>query len=57
MLLAPKSGRETRELIKDKVGEETAYLKQRRAVVRQAAAGWVDKSKEYINSFSRRSAT
>ena len=49
MLLAPKSGKETRALIKDRVGEEAEYLKQRGAVVRQTAAKWVDMGKEALS--------
>jgi gas vesicle protein len=48
MLLAPKSGRETRELIKDKAGEGTEYLKQRGADIKQTASEWVDKGKEAL---------
>ena len=46
MLLAPKSGQETRSLIKDKAGEGTEYLKQCGGEVKQTAAEWVDKGKE-----------
>jgi len=49
MLFAPKSGEETRELIKNKTGEGTDYLKQRSTEFRQSAAEWVDKGKEAIN--------
>ena len=48
-LFAPKSGRATRALIKDKAGECTEYLRQRGAEVKQSAAGWVDKGKEALN--------
>ena len=48
MLFAAKSGKETRALIKDKAGEGTEYLKQRGAVVRQTASGWVNKGKEAL---------
>jgi gas vesicle protein len=48
MLFAPKSGQETRELIKTKAGEGTDYLKQRGTEVKQTAAQWVDKGKEAI---------
>jgi gas vesicle protein len=46
MLFAPKSGEETRELIKNKAGESTDYLKQRSADLKETASGWVDKGKE-----------
>ena len=48
MLFAPKSGQETRKLIKDKTGESTEYIKQRGADVKQTAAEWVDKGKEAL---------
>ena len=49
MLFAPKSGRETRQLIKDKAGEGTDYLKQQSATVKQTASEWVDRGKDVIN--------
>ena len=48
MLFAPKSGHETRELIKNKAGEGTDFLKQRAEDVKQSAAEWVDKGKEAL---------
>jgi len=48
MLFAPKSGQETREIIKNKAGEGTDYLKQRGSEIKQTAADWVDKGKEAI---------
>ena len=48
MLFAPKSGQETRELIKNKAGEGTDYLKQRGSEIKQTAAEWVDKGKEAL---------
>ena len=48
MLFAPKSGQETRELIKNKAGEGTDFLKQRGENIKQTAAEWVDKGKEAI---------
>jgi len=48
MLFAPKSGQETRKLIKDKTGEGTEFIKQRSAEVKQTAAEWVDKGKEAL---------
>jgi gas vesicle protein len=48
MLFAPKSGEETRELIKNKAGEGTDFLKQRSTEVKQTASEWVDKGKEAI---------
>ena len=48
MLFAPKSGSETRELIKNKAGEGTDYLKQQSASLKQNASEWVDKGKDAI---------
>ncbi len=48
MLLAPKSGKETRELIKNKAGESTDYLKQRSTEIKQSASEWVDKGKDAL---------
>jgi gas vesicle protein len=48
MLFAPKSGQETRDLIKNKANEGTDYLKQRSTDIKQTASEWVDKSKEVL---------
>jgi gas vesicle protein len=59
MLFAPKSGQETREVIKNKTGEGAGYLKQktgegadylkqRSTEFRQSAAEWVDKGKDAL---------
>ncbi len=48
MLFAPKSGEETRKLIKDKAGEGTDYLKQRGTELKQTASEWVEKGKDAI---------
>jgi gas vesicle protein len=49
MLFAPKSGQETRELIKNKAGESGDYLKQRGTEFKQSATEWVDKGKDALN--------
>lgn len=49
MLFAPKSGDETRELLKNKAGEGTDFLKQRSTDIKQTASEWVDKSKDVLN--------
>jgi gas vesicle protein len=49
ILFAPKSGKETRQLIKDKADEGTEFLKQRSGELKQSASEWVDKGKEAIN--------
>ena len=48
MLFAPKSGQETREMIKNKAGEGTDFLKQRSADLQKQANEWVDKGKEAL---------
>jgi gas vesicle protein len=48
MLFAPKAGSETRQLIKDKAGEGSDYIKQRSGELRQTAGEMVDKGKEAI---------
>lgn len=48
MLFAPKAGSETREMIKNKAGEGTEFLKQRSGDLKQTASEWVDKGKEAI---------
>lgn len=48
MLFAPKSGQETREIIKNKAGEGTDYLKQRSSDLKQTAGEWVDKGKDAL---------
>jgi gas vesicle protein len=49
MLFAPKSGQETRDIIKNKAGESGEYLKQRGAELKDSASGWVDKGKDAMN--------
>ena len=48
MLFAPKSGRETRELIKNKADEGTDYLKQRGTDIKNTASEWVEKGKDAL---------
>jgi gas vesicle protein len=48
MLFAPKSGQETREIIKNKAGEGTDYIKQRGSDLKQTAGEWVDKGKDAL---------
>lgn len=48
MLFAPKSGQETREIIKTKAGEGTEFIKQRSSELKDTASGWVDKGKEAV---------
>ena len=49
MLFAPKSGQETRDLLRAKAGEGSEYLKQRSCEIRQTATEWVVKSKDALN--------
>ena len=49
MLFAPKSGSETREMLKNKANEGSDYLKQRGTEFKQSASEWVDKSREAMN--------
>jgi gas vesicle protein len=48
LLFAPKSGEETRNLIKNKAGEGGDFLKQRSAELKRDAASWVDKGREAV---------
>jgi len=48
MLFAPKSGQETRELLKNKANEGTDYLKQRSTEFKQTASDWVDKGRDAL---------
>jgi len=48
MLFAPKSGEETRKIIRDKAGEGSEYVKQRSAEFKQSATEWVEKGKEAL---------
>jgi gas vesicle protein len=48
MLFAPKSGADTRQLIKDKTGEGTDYLKQRGTDLRDSAGDLLNKGKDAL---------
>jgi gas vesicle protein len=48
MLFAPKAGSETREMIKNKAGEGSDFLKQRSSDLKQTASEWVDKGKDAL---------
>lgn len=49
MLFAPKSGQETRDMLRNKAGEGGEYLKQRGDEIRQTASEWVDKGRDALN--------
>lgn len=48
ILFAPKSGEETRELLKEKAEEGKEYLKRRSEELRESAVDALDKSKQAI---------
>jgi gas vesicle protein len=48
MLFAPKTGEQTRELIKNKAGEGGDFLKQRGTDFQKTANEWVDRGKEAL---------
>jgi len=48
MLFAPKSGSETRQLIKDKTDAGTDYIKQRSGELKQSASDLIDKGREAV---------
>jgi len=49
ILFAPKSGEETRSLLKSKAGEGKEYLKQRGSELRDSAGDLLEKGKEAVN--------
>ena len=49
MLLAPKSGEETRNLIRSKADEGKEYLKRRTEEMAESASGVVDRGKSVVN--------
>jgi gas vesicle protein len=49
ILFAPKSGKETRQLIKDKTDEGAEFLRQRSTEIKKSASEWVDRGKEAIS--------
>ena len=49
ILFAPKSGPETRALIKTKAGESTDWAKKRSAVLKNSASDLVDRGKQMLN--------
>ena len=48
LLFAPKSGDETRRLIKDRASDSTEYLKRQTSELKSQAADLVDKSKDTL---------
>src|SRR4030095_6809807 len=49
LLFAPKSGEETRGMLKSKAGEGKEYLKQRSVELRDSANDLLEKGKEAVN--------
>lgn len=48
ILFAPKSGEETRELIRAKAGEGKDYLKRRGEEARESASEWVERGRTAV---------
>jgi gas vesicle protein len=48
VLYAPRSGRETREALKNSAQDGTEYLKTRGREAREAVGQWVDRGKEVV---------
>lgn len=49
LLFAPKSGEETREMIRSKAGEGKDYLKRRSDEARESAAEWVERGRTAVH--------
>lgn len=49
ILFAPKTGQETRELIKSKAGESGEYLKRRSTEIRGSANDMIERGKSVLN--------
>jgi gas vesicle protein len=49
VLFAPKSGEETRGLLKTKAGEGKEYLKQRSSELKDSASDLIEKGKDAVN--------
>jgi gas vesicle protein len=50
VLYAPRSGDETRQVIRDKAEEGRDYMQAKAREARSQAAQWVDKGREVLNS-------
>ncbi len=48
LLFAPKSGEETRRLIRDKAEEGREFVKKRAEEVKEAAASYIEKGKQAV---------
>jgi gas vesicle protein len=49
VLYAPRSGRETRDALKNSAGEGAEYLKSRSKDARETVNQWVDRSKDVVS--------
>ncbi len=49
VLYAPRSGRETRDAIKNSAGEGAEYLKSRSKDARETVNQWVDRGKDVVS--------
>jgi gas vesicle protein len=49
LLFAPKSGEETREIIRSKAGEGKDYLKRRGEEARESANEWVERGRTAVS--------
>ena len=49
VLYAPRSGSETREVLRARAEEGRDYVKSRAREAREQAAGWVDRGRDVVN--------
>ena len=49
VLYAPRSGSETREVLRARAEEGREYVKNRAREAREQAAGWVDRGRDVVN--------
>ena len=49
ILFAPKSGQETREIIKSKAGESSEYIRRQSEQIRDSAGDLIDKGRGVLN--------
>jgi gas vesicle protein len=49
VLYAPRSGSETREVLRSKADEGREYMRERAKQAREQASDWVDRGREIVN--------
>jgi gas vesicle protein len=49
VLYAPRSGSETREVLRQRAGEGTDYVRNRAREAREQASQWADRGREAVN--------